>query len=946
MTQMKKGRGTDRMNPSWNWLWLVVTIAWLTAAIIPTFAQEPEVTYHAHVEPVFKRSCVACHHAGKSEGNLSLESLDAIQKGGDSGPLFTSAALDESELLVRVTAMDDRHMPPKSNSVGATSLSESEIAILRRWVELGAPAGTPADMRSKNWQSVPTSLQPIYTTAASPDDQWVACGRANLAYLYRLDQDANVLESMVLRQVPDQPTHLDLIQSVAFSPDGSLLATGAYREVKTWKRHLEPSAEAPAEYAGMEKIVARRKDHEHIAFARTDWTIDIVNSQSRQVQKKLSGLQAPVTAMAWTTDHSFLISADQSGHIIAWDLSTPEFELPLESSQARGHAIAANSVGESRSLVALAETQVLELTDTGELRRWTITKDGDTRSLASETLPLNIEGLAIRRVATTEPKIILIARENGSILWIDTENGNAIRECSHGAAIHDMTVSADGSKIATAGADGTIKLWNYADGQHVQTLHGEWQLNKTIERRERDVRRKQLAMERMVALLPELEKAHVAEVEAEKKFLETLDKASENSQAKTQAFEQARVALDEHDKLIAETQSQLEETMKRLEQLRAEREAKVTMMQQAEKAKEEAETAQRIADQALANARMSVERAAQAIPMLQQQVESAKARIETATTLTEEARKNATASDVPVLQVAFGPQDRTVVAAFEDLSIRTYRVADGTPLERWESLRGAPSKLWYDDHGWICATLVDGAPQFWNTNHSWRFDRAIGSVDVDIFPDRITALDFSPDGRLLAVGSGEPSRTGDLCIIATDTGAIVKRAELAHSDTILGLAFSPDGTQIASCGADKMAKVWNVDTLELERTLEGHTHHVLAVAWQDDGMTLATGSADNTIKIWDATSGESRRTIAGFPKEITGLRFHGTSSMVISSCADSQVRMHDASNGNGIRSFGGAADFLYSLTTSIKERFVISGGQDGVLRAWNVENAQLVQQIR
>ena len=95
------------------------------------------------------------------------------------------------------------------------------------------------------------------------------------------------------------------------------------------------------------------------------------------------------------------------------------------------------------------------------------------------------------------------------------------------------------------------------------------------------------------------------------------------------------------------------------------------------------------------------------------------------------------------------------------------------------------------------------------------------------------ALDFSPDGKLLAAGGGEPSRSGEIKI--WDVGRGQARAilpETLHSDTVFGLAFSPDGKSLASVAADKFLKVTNVADGKELKSFEGHTGHVLAVDWQ------------------------------------------------------------------------------------------------------------------
>ena len=78
----------------------------------------------------------------------------------------------------------------------------------------------------------------------------------------------------------------------------------------------------------------------------------------------------------------------------------------------------------------------------------------------------------------------------------------------------------------------------------------------------------------------------------------------------------------------------------------------------------------------------------------------------------------------------------------------------------------------------------------------------------------------------------------------------------AHADNILSLALSKDGKQIATGGADTLAKVWDAATLKEIAKIEGHVGHITALAFNHDGKWLATGSADKELKVWDIATKE------------------------------------------------------------------------------------------
>ncbi|MFN6175164.1 MAG: WD40 repeat domain-containing protein, partial [Dolichospermum sp.] len=69
------------------------------------------------------------------------------------------------------------------------------------------------------------------------------------------------------------------------------------------------------------------------------------------------------------------------------------------------------------------------------------------------------------------------------------------------------------------------------------------------------------------------------------------------------------------------------------------------------------------------------------------------------------------------------------------------------------------------------------------------------------------------------------------------------------------------GQTLASGSGDKTVKLWDVQTGDCVRTLQGHSSWVMSVAWSPDGLTLASGSDDHTVKLWDVQTGDCERTL-------------------------------------------------------------------------------------
>ena len=309
----------------------------------------------------------------------------------------------------------------------------------------------------------------------------------------------------------------------------------------------------------------------------------------------------------------------------------------------------------------------------------------------------------------------------------------------------------------------------------------------------------------------------------------------------------------------------------------------------------------------------------------------------------------------PVRGIAVSP-DKTIVAASRGNQIHLYNAKTGAYMRNLvdPALKGPDGKSVHAAHLALVDALAYSPDGKTIASGSYQevilWDAATGALRKRIsgFADRVGALDFSHNGKLLATGGGAPTQDGEVKCFDVATGAQVFDIKNGHSDTVYGVSFSPDDKVLATCGADKFVKTWEVPSGKLLKVFEGHTHHVLDVGWKGDGKLLASCGADMNIKIWDWEKGEQSRTIT-MPmggKQLTRLLFVGKKPEFVTVSGDDQIKMWNVDNGGNIRNFGGGgADYLYALGVSTDGALVAAGGEDGVVHLYKGDNGQLIKDL-
>ena len=227
----------------------------------------------------------------------------------------------------------------------------------------------------------------------------------------------------------------------------------------------------------------------------------------------------------------------------------------------------------------------------------------------------------------------------------------------------------------------------------------------------------------------------------------------------------------------------------------------------------------------------------------------------------------------------------------------------------------------------IAIGSIEGKIQLWNTitgeklsslrEHSDLPDQPLGAPSrlprATLNRKQVLALAFSPNGTQLA--SGSKDNTIRLWDNASDSKPIVLQKHTGWTNV---LAFSPNGKMLASGSTDKTVQLWNTDTGEPMATFTGHLNGINALAFSPDGTTLASGSTDGTIQFWNVKTGDALALhITGHTEWIKGVVFSQDSSALTSVAFNGVITFWDVKTSQKTtRQITGHRDWLATLAFS------------------------------
>ncbi len=286
-----------------------------------------------------------------------------------------------------------------------------------------------------------------------------------------------------------------------------------------------------------------------------------------------------------------------------------------------------------------------------------------------------------------------------------------------------------------------------------------------------------------------------------------------------------------------------------------------------------------------------------------------------------------------------------------DVDYRTGHLPDGATgrLGKGAITRNAKALVFSPDGQYLA---VAGAIGIWIYDVYTARELALFSGHTS----EVTSLAFSPDGATLA--SGSMDGTAKLWDVASGGIILSIAVDEGRRVSVFSVAFSPDGSMLATGSEafallnkftaryDHRVKLWELGTGRNIATFEGHTNAILSLGFSPDGTTLASGSRDKTAILWDLATGQNIATLR-HERVVRTVSFSPDGSTLASGSTDGILKLWDASTGEKIASYRHLDDWLgweqavYSIAFSPDGTALAAGLLDRTIRLRDLETGIL-----
>ncbi len=281
--------------------------------------------------------------------------------------------------------------------------------------------------------------------------------------------------------------------------------------------------------------------------------------------------------------------------------------------------------------------------------------------------------------------------------------------------------------------------------------------------------------------------------------------------------------------------------------------------------------------------------------------------------------------------LSFSPDGKFLASGSRDRAIKIWDITSGKQEHTVSGHTGWISDIkWSHDGKLIISGSSDKTVKMWDSEQMdliYTFGGDYGSVE---------ALSINPEGSVLAAGYSDHT----IKLWGIKTKSLIAVLE-KHTDVVSALSYSPDGKYLASGSWDEIIHIWDIDKGKVCMTVDEESGLVGSLVYSKEGDLIATGGADKTIRLWDAETGEQDTTFEVPDWSVEAIDFNHDGSLLAVGGSSNTVTIWDIEDEEELACLEGHRGSVLSVDFSPSGKKILSGSKDNSVKLWSIKEGSL-----